>query len=1484
MTPRRGGEASKFGLRYEGAWTVRQLFEVLFGRATSLTVESTGDAGKGVEFVLDRVDGTTEVHQVKRQRGTANAWTLRALDSEGVLSAAEEQVEAGREFHFVSVLPSRRLDRLSNRARRSANLQHFVEGLLDGKEINDDFSYLSSEVWDSPQRGWELLRGIWARWPDERDLRDTNAAFAGVLLEGAQPLLASIGLGDLIAQHLALPLTIDFVKERLSDYDLRLDPLAHRSDVTTAVGSLCRSWQVGIAAEMLDPPIPRSETAELVEALMGDQRLALVSGNAGEGKSGVLFQGVDQLRGEGWPVLAIRLDRLEPFLSPDALGEQLGLPASPVAALAAVAGDRPALLLIDQLDAVSLASGRMPASFDGVAELLREAAAFPEIRVLVACRVFDIDNDNRLRALVANDGGAKEFRVGPLSVEHVAEALAGLGLDLGELEGDQLELLRSPLHLVLLSAAVEVDAALSFSTTKELFDLYWKSKVRAVRRHREPPARFAEVVDALVDSMSARQRLVASAADLDSDDLLDDADVLASEHVLVRDREQIAFFHEAFFDYAFARRWIRRGEGLVEFLLAGEQELFRRAQVRQVLSHLREEDGERFVSELSDVLTSEGVRFHIKDVVIGLLRSLSQPTHAEWEAVETLLKADLVFQSRLWTSLRTAGWFDRLLAEGRLQGWLDSGDDELWQRAVDLMGVGGKERPDDVAALLARHASQAEFPSALLWVTRFTDLAGSRVLFDLVLNAVRAGKLDGREQELWLDVNGLGKVQPEWAVDLLRAYFAERPNRLQVNGANKVVDLESRDSGLLELISESSTRSPRQFAEAFLPYILDVMSATTAGSESAIRDSHFGYRIWRADIHEADDALLYGMRNALAALGKEQPEIARPMLESLEEDRHDAAQWLLYEGLRASGKRYADWAGEILLQDESRLYSGYMDSALWTTRELLEAVGPYIGRGLLGRLELEIIGFVPDSERLPRGYSSFVLLSALPESRLSQDGARRLAELRRKFGSQPVEPMGIRVGTVGSPIPQAAAQRMNDNQWLGAIAKYSTGERERGIELRGDAEQLSHVLEAETKREPERFSRLASHFDSDTHPAYSNAVLRGAGKPDGPLDVETLVALVRHIGGLNRVENDQWLGWALRSEMTGEIPDDIIELILDRALHSVDPEREAWQTDAGGGQTYCGGDPWENGMNTARGSAAESLADLLAHDADGRRSSLLANRLQDLAADPSVAVRASVARLLGAALRFERGAAVAAFEELVNADDRLLGTPPVEGLIAYVGRSEPAVAAPVIERMLASRFEVVREAGGRLAAFAGLELGFEAMLLRAARSKDPASRKGVAETCAGMLAATSNEGAAASTLLSLFDDEDDGVREAAAEVAMHLRDRDLAPHDDLLRRLIASDAFPNALPQLLITLEGTSSGVEDLGLACAEQFISVHRSEVGNIETRAAGDARHVGELLLRTYSQSTESAVRSRVLDLIDQLLLLGAYGMADLVTSAEH
>lgn len=135
----------------------------------------------------------------------------------------------------------------------------------------------------------------------------------------------------------------------------------------------------------------------------------LFTGNAGTGKSGVGLQVVEAVRKIGWPVLAFRIDRLATMLSPKDVGRQLDLPESPVTVLANIAQRQDCLLLIDQLDAVSKVSGRNPQYFNCVGEMINQAKAHPKMRLALLCRKFDIENDERLRPLIGQNGIAVKF-------------------------------------------------------------------------------------------------------------------------------------------------------------------------------------------------------------------------------------------------------------------------------------------------------------------------------------------------------------------------------------------------------------------------------------------------------------------------------------------------------------------------------------------------------------------------------------------------------------------------------------------------------------------------------------------------------------------------------------------------------------------------------------------------------------------------------------------------------------------------------------------------------------------------------------------------------------------------------------------------------------------------------------------------------------------------------------------------------------------
>jgi hypothetical protein len=1485
---RPGGEADKFGNLFEGAWTIYHLLLILAGRVDAITIEDVGERGTGSEFTLAMRD-QDEAHQVKLQDGTANGWTPRRLNAEHIWQAAKLHVEQGRKFRFVSTIPAPKVKALASFARRSESLQSFLVDWLN-EELKPEFTYLSGkEVYGSGQVAWQALRGIYTESIGEDSLRRMNDALAAAYLEGAPPTAAALSLGDLAQQNLGVRLDAPAIEERLGAYELRRAQTAGNSAATQGIATALASWKGSVERMLLQPSIPREESTHLADMLRsGAHQVTVVVGAAGAGKSAVLYQGVRELEAEQWPVLGLRLDRLTDLTSTSQLGVQLDLNRSPVAALAAAAGSKPCLLVIDQLDAVSLASGRMPQGFDTVADLMQEAAAFPQMRVLLACRAFDVNNDDRIRRLLTEDRVAR-IDVHQLADQQVTAAVQAMRLPAELLTAEQRSLLTSPFNLVLLSAIADQSDALSFASANGLLAAYWDRKRRNCRERRQS-TRFGAVIEALANAMSERQELSARISVLDAADLADDAEVLASEHVLVRDGQRYAFFHESFFDYAFARIWVEQDQPLVEFLLGDEQELFRRAQVRQILLYIRGDDPGRFIREAEAVLAHSEIRFHIKAAVLAVIRSLADPSTGDWQMMERLVAQapDESAARHLWAALRSVSWFDRLDAEGVAVSMLASGGETAYERMMDIIPTVAKQRADRLAELIAPHAETVEqYPNWLAWVTRFADVHESRSLFELILDAVRQGDYNGREGALWLAVYGLGQHQPAWAVELLAVWLVERPGAFDVDDAGRLPVLRATEHNLLALVPPASERASAAYVELLVPYLLRVMALTeTETTRRPITDGHFSYRQQGpGPMHELDDALLHGTATALRELSTQDRSAVQPMLEKLAQDPHDTAQWLLYEALRAASEHYADWAADLLLQGDHRFHSGYLSDPFWTTRELLQATTPYMSHEHFAKIETAVAKFRPSGEsRKNFGFSSFKLLSSMAEDRLSDEGKRRLGELRRKFGvEQPVAPSGVMGGGIGSPIPAAAVKHMNDDQWLRAMAKYRTDQTNFET-LTGGAFELAQAFRAEATNDPSRFVNLALQLADDTPSVYTNAILEALGQTEQTVAPALVFDVIRHIAAISRSEDDQALSIALRRQLDQDVPDDIIGIILDRALHAVDPTEDMWSQPAANGQPHYNADIFINAINTARGQAVITLGDLIVHDVDGHRTKLLVPSFSQLAEDPSVAVRSCVAHLLAVSLRHASDEAITAFGLLIATDDRLLATRQVGDLIIYIGIGKPDLIDPVIQRMLASEYEEVREAGGLLAAYAGLELGLGHLLTTVLESDDAAMRKGAANLCARNLPQTTDAAAATAALLQFIDDAHADVRKTAAQVAAALRNRELQPFAGLLTALIESSSFGDALSQLLITLAAAPDRIDDIVLHCARRYIDVYADEAGNIATSAAGEAQKISQLTLRAYAQASDPAVRRQILDLIDGLLLINAVGVLEAVDLAER
>ncbi|MFF5938832.1 hypothetical protein [Streptomyces sp. NPDC012508] len=343
-------------------------------------------------------------------------------------------------------------------------------------------------------------------------------------------------------------------------------------------------------------------------------QIVLCEGGAGSGKSTVAADVLERLAGHGWPTAVVRMDRADPSVrTARDLGAMMNLQDSRGVLLPGVADGGPGLFVIDQLDAVSLYSGRMADVFEAVEDVLAQLSAAPNIKVLLVVRTVDIEQDGRLSRLMTADARAERFPVGELTEESVRAVLTAGGNTPDSLSPVTLDLLRTPLHLAVFGTLPPAARPMPYRTLQQLYGGYTKEVRRRIGIRREG-FDWQGITGALCASMSDRESLQAPLSLLDGY-APEDVEALKSQGVLVGDQEHIGFFHETYFDYLFARSFLATGRDVHDFLASSGQHLFRRAQTRQILEHLAGTDRDRFRETTARLLGSTRIRSHLHDVI-----------------------------------------------------------------------------------------------------------------------------------------------------------------------------------------------------------------------------------------------------------------------------------------------------------------------------------------------------------------------------------------------------------------------------------------------------------------------------------------------------------------------------------------------------------------------------------------------------------------------------------------------------------------------------------------------------------------------------------------------------------------------------------------------------------------------------------------------------------------------------------------------------
>jgi hypothetical protein len=1508
-----GGISSKLGGFYEREFAAEKLLRIVAGRLRRLRWEPASGERAGADVELEHADGIIEHVQLKRQNRASGKWSVADLDHEEVLSAAARAAASGKRFSFVSADHVPHLKDICEQLRRSSDpVEDFVWLRVHGhKERRKAFEELlsrwrlSTESQDDVRTAVTRLRLMSfvqrdASTEGQEHFRDDVQA----TLTGDPETTAAL-LAAFLEERLGRDVLQQDVLEYLRSHGVRPRDLARDPSLPSVLQALRDVFRDTLQGRLIRGEwIRRPQVVDVLDSVCGPEppRVVLVHGKPGVGKSGFLLGLFSELVGRGVPVLPLSLVSHPPKGSAWQYGESLGLHASPVAALRETSGERRAVLLLDQLDALRLTTGSAAATWQSCVQVLRDATADTGMVLVAACRTFDLQNDPNIRrwkekAEHDSPDGLVLVEVTNLTPADVEPVLRRVGVEFGSLPPRLQHLLLHPNTLdAWLRLVSRGPARRDFATQTELLaELVDTLRREAAREHLIPDSEVRGLLERVREQMEKSGRLTVPVNLLD--DRLCALDACCAVGLLVRSGGAVGFPHQSYFDHLVARAALEASGGEHGALLnwiKEDQTLQRRDQLRQLLFLLREEDLALAASVIERVLLDDKVRFHLKQLALGVLRETESVTSEDVELVVRLAA------SKDWTPhvhrllWGATAWFDAAYTRGAWATWLRSADVEsrlAWMRvALSVMPVRPEAVDDLVAPMLAEPGGAETLIRALPYdpagdspaVAQLRDryiARGAAGAHDIMLN--RVAEHDA--------VRVVGMVEAVIKGALRRATAPEPEERVD---ELRDAAFETKVASAVRGLPVRSFRSSSRLLRACERLSISAKARATDDGDAGVRR----YRISSA-FDSIRDVLTTMTAEAVAGLAECGEETLRDAIEAPQVRRSSGVSIAVARGLQRAPVSSADAAVRWLCREPSRLAlrHSYERDTHGLAADIIRRHGPHTSPQAVSELEVALFSYWPAAEKdqyrwqienrpmalasgNPIGQAQHLLLNAIPEERRSAAVRHRLALWDGKFGGPPRERPSVgplMAGRVGSPIPEQRLDRLSDRQWLDIAARSWKVRRLKqvgpDILVEASPEHFANDFGQCAKRFPRRFVRVALGFSPEVPSVYFER-LWDALADDGtevascePGDLDVLLDRTSAAGNRNAISS------ALRVIRTHPTLSwgDAAWRLLETAVNHEEPRPGEYtvHVQSGGKQEP---DVESTGLNCVRGAAASALAALAWNDST--RAARAIPLVRRLAADPHPAVRLAAAHAALGVYSVNKDEAVDLLLKLTShEDDGVLSGHWLNELARYVRWSHPGHLESIFERMAHSAGAKVCSAGARwvTAEFFQRHGACAAVHHECVAGSAP-QRLGVAQVLGQLLADESLDlPVIEAELLQFFDDGDSEVRGAAAGVFRRDGALQSASGPRLAVGFVCAGAFVDHSEALMWPLAHEALDLTPYApavFAAADRFAAELAPETRSIQYRLGLAGRDLSALLLRLYDAAGKIGDRKMAEDCLDR------------------
>lgn len=1532
-----GGYADKLGNRYEGRWVVLQLLRVLNEDLRSVTCERVGEDQDGVDLSVEYANGVRRDQQCKIRNRGKNDWSIADLHQRGILTAMRRHLDLGpiNQFALVTPLPSIFLHDISESARNSSGdpedfFNYQIEAV--GEDRRKGFRQfckhlgLDSDSQGNRAQAFSYLQRLFIEtWPDTTGSREDLVGRAGMLVRvkpDGEPSTIVAVLADFAQDNLRKRLDAATIWSYLESRGFRPRQLPHDTRIAPRIQTLQTQFAESISGDLIAGKlIDRSETQKILESVRHNDVIVL-HGSPGQGKSGVLLGLAEEFKRLDVAYLPLRLDRQEPQKTSRQYGTDLGLPESPVKCLEAVAADRPAVLVLDQLDAIRWTSRHSLGALEVCKELVREIkylrATGKQVSVVLACRTYDMQNDpdikNWLQSEKRKDGGLVEINVEPLSAESVAGVVTFLGQNPSQMPDRQRNILQSPQHLAMWVRITQERGAFEFQSRVQLVREYWNGRMREMGRWGVSESDANRALASLVEYMEHKGCITAPRSLMADTTILD---ALCSCGLIRASDGQIAFAHQTYLDYQIASRVVREIHANNQDVCAwlgqrDRQSLRRREPLRQALCLLGEESADDFRAAIRSILTSDNVRFHLKHLCLEVIGQLDNPPESLLAYLKGIVATDEWKEHVLGTVfLRHPPFVKLLIEDGTISRWLEM--DEWRNAALWMLRNIAEVMPDSVVEILAPYARRdGEWKKRVLGCLSWNPEDDSGSMFELRLELARQGEF--REYVDWDKLPGHRSLQ---LLEAVLTYWepADLPQDYLGRDRNRRLRFENWSDRDLAHFVRVVRDMPEQAWAMLMPHICRLAPQSgepTRPLELWMDGDNHGIR-------QGIECVPYGLVQLAVEAGKclanQDGRAFWQRTEPLRSHGSPIVQYVLIETYSALPAQVADEALGWLLADSKRLCIGTGNYAPeWKpAARLIEALSPVCSMSLFRQLEQALIHYHSPDERQDAEYwvsgwkqgyygdywgrAQHFLLPSLCATRRNDMANGLIGVLERKFAGYS-EDRFVRshgsFGHIGSTLATKGSSRISDTAWLAIVRNQRIPEdthdrrhRKGGHWEESSIRMFSRDLQQVAKRFPTRFGRLALRFPDDVHSSYRAAILDGLQQTE-PRDVPddekaawepAPVALVEQVlarfAGTSGRDYASSFCWLLYHRAEERWSDAAYRQLVEYACGHPDPEDGKLCV----GNKNGGFDSAEatvenlenNALNCVRGVAALAIGQQLWNHSD--LLDQFRPAITQLCKDPHPAVRVAAVRACLPILNLDRDFAIECFCEASANDLRVAASREGVDFFNCGMQSQTERLAPLVTRMLQAPQTDVVELGAQEVAARWLFHDYFATELENCLQGSIPERKGLAYVAAHFVANPKYLEKCSRLIERLKDDPENEVRQLLQSMVRSTDVLRLPEGVRLVRSFIESQAFrddPTGLIYGLGDHSGSLLPFSDVLLSMCDQFVGPLRDACRDSSQGVLHDLSLFVPILIRLYEQAEEAKndqVVSRCLDAWDAM-----------------